>query len=106
MLRYEAAIKSDGFIVMAHGSTADVARAKAILGTTNASHVDVHASNPALATSCMTASPNFAPGWPGIAARWTKRDTDSAVNWIADGVPAFRLLNESLMAAIESKSRY
>jgi hypothetical protein len=51
VLRYEAAIKSDGFIVMAHGSTADVAHAKAILGTTNASQVDVHASNPALATS-------------------------------------------------------
>lgn len=31
ILRYEAAIKADNFLVMAHGSALDVARAKAIL---------------------------------------------------------------------------
>jgi hypothetical protein len=43
VLQYETAIKADKFLVMAHGSSQEVARAKAILGTANASHVDVYA---------------------------------------------------------------
>jgi len=43
ILRYESALKSDGFLVMAHGTAEEVARAKAILGTAAPSHLDVHA---------------------------------------------------------------
>jgi uncharacterized membrane protein len=43
VLQYETAIKADGFLVMAHGTAADVARAKAILGTENPSELNVHA---------------------------------------------------------------
>ena len=43
VLAYETAIKADGFLVTAHGSADEVARAKAILATLSASRVDVHA---------------------------------------------------------------
>ncbi len=43
VIQYEAAVKADGFLVMAHGTAAEMARAKAILGTTNPSRLDVHA---------------------------------------------------------------
>jgi hypothetical protein len=39
---YEAAVKADNFLVLAHGATADMARAKAILGTANALRVETH----------------------------------------------------------------
>jgi hypothetical protein len=43
VVAYETAIKADGFLVMAHGATQeDVARAKAILATTNPLRLDVH----------------------------------------------------------------
>jgi hypothetical protein len=42
VLQYETAIKADGFLVMAHGTPGEVARAKAILGTANPSSLDVH----------------------------------------------------------------
>ena len=42
VIQYETAVKADGFLVMAHGSADEVARAKAILGTLNPSRVDVH----------------------------------------------------------------
>ena len=42
VIRYEAAIKADRFLVMAHGTADEMARAKAILGTTNPSSLDVH----------------------------------------------------------------
>ena len=42
VIDYEAAVKADRFLVMAHGPAAEVARAKAILGTTNPSRLDVH----------------------------------------------------------------
>jgi hypothetical protein len=42
VLQYETAIKADGFLVMAHGSSGEVARAKAILGTSNPSSVTIH----------------------------------------------------------------
>ena len=44
---HEAAIKVDGFLVMAHGSPAEVARAEAILGASNPSSIAVHAGLPA-----------------------------------------------------------
>jgi hypothetical protein len=44
VVAYESAVKADGFLVMAHGPTAEVARAKAILGTLSPSRVDLHES--------------------------------------------------------------
>ncbi len=43
MIQYETAVKADSFLVMAHGTAAEMARAKAILGTSNPSRLDVHA---------------------------------------------------------------
>jgi hypothetical protein len=47
VLQYETAVKADDFLVMAHGSSEEVARAKAILATANASRVDVYAGGKA-----------------------------------------------------------
>ena len=43
VLQYETAVKADSFLVMAHGSLEEVGRAKAILGTADASRVDLYA---------------------------------------------------------------
>jgi len=43
VIEYESALKADRFLVMAYGPAAEMARAKAILGTTNPSRLDVHA---------------------------------------------------------------
>jgi predicted acyltransferase len=43
VIQYEAALKADSFLVMAHGTADEMARAKAILGTANPSRLDVHA---------------------------------------------------------------
>jgi hypothetical protein len=42
VLQYETAIKADGFLVTAHGTTEEMTRAKAILGTLNPSRLDLH----------------------------------------------------------------
>jgi hypothetical protein len=42
VIQYETALKTDSFLVMAHGSAAEIARAKTILGTVSPSRVDVH----------------------------------------------------------------
>jgi hypothetical protein len=42
VVAYEAAVKADGFLVMAHGTEGEVARARAILGTADAKVVEVH----------------------------------------------------------------
>ncbi len=43
VLQYETAIKADGFLVMAHGTPSEMARAKSILASTNpASLADVY----------------------------------------------------------------
>ena len=47
VIAYEAAIKADDFLVMAHGTPEEMARAKAILGTTGAVSVDLHAASQA-----------------------------------------------------------
>jgi len=44
VIAYEAAVKADDFLVMAHGSAEEMARAKSILGATKASRVDAHAA--------------------------------------------------------------
>jgi hypothetical protein len=53
VIQYETALKTDDFLVMAHGPAAEIARAKAILGTVNPSRVDVH-------TGTTTAQPAVA----------------------------------------------
>ena len=40
--RYEAAVKADGFLVMAHGSADQVAHAKAVLGGASPLILDTH----------------------------------------------------------------
>ena len=44
VIQYEAAVKADSFLVMAHGSAEEMARAKAILGTANPSRLAMHTS--------------------------------------------------------------
>jgi hypothetical protein len=43
VLRYETALKADGFLVMAHGSASEVERAKTILANFKPTHLNVHA---------------------------------------------------------------
>jgi hypothetical protein len=43
VIQYETALKADSFLVMAHGTAEEMARAKAILGKTNPLRIDVHA---------------------------------------------------------------
>ncbi len=43
VIEYEAAVKADDFLVIAHGSAEEAARAKAILGTERPNRLDVHA---------------------------------------------------------------
>ena len=49
VIQYETALKADSFLVMAHGTAEEVARAKTILGTANPSSLEVHAGAKALA---------------------------------------------------------
>ena len=42
IVEYEAAIKADQFVLLAHGTVEDVDRAKSIMGTTNAVGIGVH----------------------------------------------------------------
>jgi hypothetical protein len=42
VIEYETALKTDSFLVMAHGPATEIARAKTILGTVDPSRVDVH----------------------------------------------------------------
>jgi hypothetical protein len=41
VIQYEAAVKADGFLVMAHGSLEEMARARTILGAANPSRLDM-----------------------------------------------------------------
>ena len=49
VIQYEAALKADGFLVLAHGSAEEVSRAKTILATTNPAKLDVHGAVKAVA---------------------------------------------------------
>ena len=44
VIEYETALDADRFLVMAHGTAEEMARAKAILGTANPSRLDLHAA--------------------------------------------------------------
>jgi len=52
VIQYEADLKADGFLVMAHGSAEEVARAKSVLEATDPKRIDTHsgakAGEPAL----------------------------------------------------------
>jgi hypothetical protein len=48
VIQYETALKADSFLVMAHGSAAEMTRAKEILGTVNPSRLDVHVGSKAM----------------------------------------------------------
>jgi hypothetical protein len=41
VIQYETAVKADGFLVMAHGSPEEMARARTVLGAANPSRLDV-----------------------------------------------------------------
>jgi hypothetical protein len=43
IMKYETALKSDKFLVIAHGTADEVAKAKSILKTTGAAEIDAHA---------------------------------------------------------------
>jgi hypothetical protein len=51
VLQYETAIKADEFLVMAHGSQAEVERARDILATTHPKQLEVHLLAPAGSTA-------------------------------------------------------
>ena len=55
VIQYETALKTDSFLVMAHGPAAEIARAKTILGTVNPTRLDVH-------TGVKTAEPAVVAG--------------------------------------------
>jgi hypothetical protein len=42
IVKYETALKSDKFLVIAHGTADEVAKAKSILETAGAAQIDVH----------------------------------------------------------------
>jgi len=42
VIKYETALKADSFLVMAHGTAEEMARAKDVLGTANPSSLDHH----------------------------------------------------------------
>jgi hypothetical protein len=45
VIQYEAAVKADSFLVMAHGDAEQMTRAKAILGAVNPTRVDAHSGS-------------------------------------------------------------
>ena len=45
VIKYETALKADGFMVVAHGTAEEMTRAKAVLGTANPSILDVHTTS-------------------------------------------------------------
>jgi hypothetical protein len=48
VVKYEAALKSDKFLVLAHGTAAEVAKARDIMHTTRSAGVEMHAAEPQL----------------------------------------------------------
>jgi hypothetical protein len=46
VLQYESGLTADNYLVMAHGTAEEVARAKAIMSTVNPTRLDVHAGGP------------------------------------------------------------
>jgi hypothetical protein len=44
VIKYEAAVKADSFLVLAHGTATEMVHARDILGTTGHSHLELHAN--------------------------------------------------------------
>ena len=42
MIQYEQAVKTDGYLVVAHGSADEMARSKTILESSNPTRIDLH----------------------------------------------------------------
>ena len=42
VIEYEQAVKTDGFLVVAHGSADEMARSKAVLESSNPTRIDLH----------------------------------------------------------------
>ncbi len=55
VLKYETAINTDGFLVMAHGSDVALGRAKAILASNKPDHIAFHSGVPTALTSPLVA---------------------------------------------------
>jgi len=56
VIKYEADVKADGFLVMARGTAEQMARAKAILATANPSRLDMHSGASAPAEKLVQAA--------------------------------------------------
>jgi hypothetical protein len=56
VIAYEAAVKADEFLVMAHGGEAETSRAKAVLGAANASRLDVFSRSHPLPAEMVAAA--------------------------------------------------
>jgi hypothetical protein len=55
VLQYETALKTDSFLVMAHGTAAEIAGAKTILGTVNPARLDLHTATMTAGTAVAAA---------------------------------------------------
>ncbi len=62
VVEYETAVKADAFLVMAHGSAAEMTRAKAILHAAQPSKLDLHATQVAIPTDPELAGWSLVPG--------------------------------------------
>jgi hypothetical protein len=56
VVRYQTAIKADGFLLMAHGSAKKVERARAILAATHPLSLDLHSKSPVDAPDLVPAT--------------------------------------------------
>jgi len=65
VLRYETAIKADGFLLIVHGSPNDVERARTILQQTDPTQLDVH-------KSLTMAAPVMTSDGRALPARWER----------------------------------
>ena len=58
VLQYETAIAADSFLVMAHGTAADMAKAQDVLRSASPSHIELHSGGQ------VSAAPDATPGAP------------------------------------------
>jgi hypothetical protein len=54
VIQYETALRTDNFLVMAHGPATEIARAKTILGSVNPTRLDVHPGAETAAPAAVT----------------------------------------------------
>src|SRR5665213_272217 len=63
VIQYETAVKADSFLVMAHGTADEMARAKAVLSTTNPSRLDEHVNREPTPLLSEARYPGWVQGW-------------------------------------------